>query len=147
MDDADILSFVGKPGEGTVFRGPDTFGPDSVPINYVVTGVTKKQVMVNGRLVERDVWESVPVIREETAWGKMHDPFNVKPYNDLAVQAINKVYDSVDNATNQLIPETTGYVVRVNPNDATAMARVNAANPSKDWATVKKSKRKKKKKN
>ena len=126
VDDADIISFVGKPGEGTVFKGPDFFGPDSAPINYVVVGVKKKQVVVNGKAVTRDVWESVPVIRGENVWGRMHDPFNVDPYNALAVDVINKVYGSVDNAANQLIPETTGYVVRTNPDDANAMARVNA---------------------
>lgn len=121
-----ILSFTGKPGEGTVFRGPDFFGSEGVPIDYVVTGVTKKPVMVNGKLVEREVWESVPVIRDETVWGKFHDPFNMRPYNDLAINVINKVYGSADNATNQLIPATTGYVVRTNPNDAKGMAAVGA---------------------
>lgn len=119
-----IISFEGKPGEGTIFRGPDDYGPNGAPIDYVVVGVTRKEVIVNGKPVSREVWESIPVIRDETAWGAVHDPFNVRPYNDFAVQTVNKVYGSVENADNALIPATTGYVVRTNPDDTKGMARV-----------------------
>lgn len=131
IEDSRIISYNKKPGVGTIYRGAEPVGKNAAEVDYVVVDVRNAMVELKGpggaptgRMVSREVWDAVPVHQGESAWGKIHDPFNTKPYNDLAVQVVNKVYDSVDNRANQLIPSSTGYAVRVNPNDSKGMARI-----------------------
>lgn len=126
-----IISFEGKPGVGTVLQS------ESDAFNHVVIGTRRGMVplkMSDGteKMVERDIWEVVPVRagakakESETIFGKVDDPFNPKPYNENALDVINRVYDSAENRANELIPARTGYVVRINPNDQKGLDRVRA---------------------
>lgn len=124
-----IISFEGRPGVGTVLKS------ESDLYNYVVIDVRRGSVPLKlsdgtERMVQRDIWDVVPVRagakpgESETVFANFSDPFNVKPYNDNAVNVINRVYDSAENRANQLIPARTGVMQRINPNDQKGLDRV-----------------------
>ena len=118
-----VISMEGKPGVGSIIAGPKNEGYD-----LVVTGVRKTQRMirVDGTTAEREVWDTMRIHKERTAWAPSggNEMVRGKPYDNEAIDVINKLYDSVDNQANQLIPAETGYMVRQNMADKDNLGRV-----------------------
>lgn len=123
----DFIYVEGKPGVGTVFKGKDNFADR----DFVVTNVKRKRIDVDainkpGQFVERDIYEAIPVYKLErtTITPGVLDkgrafasgPFSVaekgRPYDAELMRVIDTIYNSADNANNELIPAFTGFAMR-----------------------------------
>jgi hypothetical protein len=118
-----VISMEGEPGVGSIISGPANEGFD-----YIVVSVGKAQRMIrtDGTRAEREVWNVMRIHKERTAWVPSggNEMVRGKPYDNEAIDVINKLYNSVDNQANQLIPAETGYMVRQNMADKDTMGRV-----------------------
>jgi hypothetical protein len=125
--DADVYYVEGKQGVGTVFRGKGQYADR----DFVVIDVQRKRVPVDeinnpGQTVVRDVWKAIPVYPLESTTLKpgvldkgrafMKTPLTPgqkgKMYDDELMRVVDTIYNSADNANNELIPAVTGFAMR-----------------------------------
>lgn len=128
-----IVSYEGKPGVGTIIRGPENEAYD-----LVVVGVrtTKKIIRLDGTKADREVWDTMRIKKlgdadEGRVWQTTKGGYTRQgkiakgqPYDMDAIGVVDRIYRSVDNADNALIPKETGYAVRQSDNDKAGIERV-----------------------